>query len=253
MNMDGLEWAREKWSRPERFWLRCNEFLGARLSSHLIADHPEIGKHLQGLVPSEKITVIPYGADAVDVADADLLATYGCVPHEFGLCIARPEPENSILEIVRAFSQHRHGYPLLVLGKFMPDENAYHRRVMADASDEVVFPGAIYDKPTVLALRYFAKFYLHGHRVGGTNPSLVEALASASPIVARRNRFNEWVAGPRAKYFDTEEELADVLANLEGNQAELAVMRQASRERHARMFPLWRVHRDYERLLERFA
>jgi glycosyltransferase involved in cell wall biosynthesis len=125
--------------------------------------------------------------------------------------------------------------------------------VLNEASDEVVFPGAIYHKPTVEALRFFAKFYAHGHRVGGTNPSLVEALATGSPIVARRNRFNEWVAGPKAKYFDSAEELAELLVQLEANPSELAMMRQASIDRHARMFPLWRVHRDYERLLERFV
>ena len=253
MNMDGIEWAREKWSWPEKFWLRCNEFFGAKLSTHLIADHPEIGKHLQQLVPSRKITVIPYGADAIEAAEAELLTQYGVKPHQFALCIARPEPENSILEIVRAFSKSPHGYPLMVLGKFKPDQNEYHRRVLAEASQEVMFPGAIYDKPTVNALRFFARFYLHGHRVGGTNPSLVEALSNGSPIVAQRNRFNEWVAGPRAKYFAEETELVEVLSALETNPEELRGMRQASIERHARMFPLWRVHQDYERLLARFA
>lgn len=253
MNMDGIEWAREKWSKPQRLWLRCNEFLGAKLSTHLIADHPEIGKHLQPLASSDKITVIPYGAEAIPAADAALLRPYGCEPFEFGICIARPEPENSILEIVRAFSAKHRGYPLLVLGKFSPDVNAYHRRVLDDASDEVLFPGAIYDKPTVQALRFYAKFYVHGHQVGGTNPSLVEALATGSPIVAHRNRFNQWVAGPRAKYFDAEEDLQSLFSSLERDPAELAAMREASVERHARMFPLTRVHRDYETLLERFA
>jgi glycosyltransferase involved in cell wall biosynthesis len=253
MNMDGIEWAREKWSKPQRLWLRCNEFLGAHLSSHLIADHPEIGKHLQKIVRGEKVTVIPYGAEAVTEADAALLQAYGCSPHQFAICIARPEPENSILEIVRGFSKTRRGYPLLVLGKFSPETNPYHRKVMGEASDEIVFPGAIYDKPTVCALRFYARYYLHGHRVGGTNPSLVEALSTGSPIVAQRNRFNEWVAGPRARYFETEDELAEILTLLDADPQQLETMREASVERHARMFPLWRVHRDYERLLERLA
>ena len=175
------------------------------------------------------------------------------MPYGFGLCIARPEPENSILEIVRAFSRQRHGYPLVVLGKLAPEANAYHRKVLADASDEVVFPGAIYDKPTVMALRFFARFYLHGHRVGGTNPSLVEALSTGRPIGALRNRFNTWVAGPRARYFAAEEDLAEVLCQLENDPDELAAMREASIEQHARMFPLWRVHGEYERLLQRFS
>ena len=253
MNMDGIEWAREKWSRAQRLWLRANEFCGAKLSTHLIADHPEIGKHLQTLVPSKKITVIPYGAEVALDADPACLAPFGCQPYEFAVCIARPEPENSILEIVQAFSKQRRGYPLLVLGNLHPETNAYHRSLIEIASDEVRFPGAIYDKGTVTALRTFAKFYVHGHRVGGTNPSLVEALAHGSPIVAQRNRFNEWVAGPQARYFASQEELEQILLEFETQAGQLDQMRQASKHQHAAMFPLLKVHEQYEALLEQFA
>ena len=253
MNMDGIEWSRQKWSRWERLWLRGNEYMGAQLSQHLIADHPEIGKHLEAVAPRDKITVIPYGADAVKQANPDCLKRYGVQPYQFALCIARPEPENSILEIVAAFSRREHGYPLLVLGKFKPETDRYHDKVMSTASDEVWFPGAIYDKETVKALRFFASYYVHGHRVGGTNPSLVEALASGSPIVAHENRFNRWVAGPGAQFFTTEEDLVEILAELERRPAELDRMRDASVERHASTFPLERVHGEYEHLLQRFG
>ncbi len=253
MNMDGIEWARDKWSPAQRLWLRLNEFCGAKLSTHLIADHPEIGKHLQKLVPSEKITVIPYGAEVALDADARCLEPFQCQPYEFAVCIARPEPENSILEIVQAFSKQPRGYPLLVLGNLHPETNAYHRSLLEGASPEVRFPGAIYEKGTITALRTFAKFYVHGHRVGGTNPSLVEALAHGSPIVAQRNRFNEWVAGPEARYFGSQEELEQILLELETQADQLDRMRQASKHQHALMFPLLKVHEQYEALLEQFA
>jgi hypothetical protein len=75
--------------------------------------------------------------------------------------------ENSILEAVQAFSTKRRNRKLVVLGKYEPETNSYHREVLAAASDEVVFVGAIYEKPIVNALRFFARFYVHGHQVGG--------------------------------------------------------------------------------------
>lgn len=252
MNMDGLEWKREKWSALQRLWLRCNEYAGARLSTHLIADHPEIGKHLQTLVPQEKITVIAYGADAVTASDPDILRQWNCEPNNYALCVARPEPENSLLSIVRAFSKKPRGYSLLVLGALRTD-NAYHQLLRESASDEVVFPGAIYAKKHVNSLRFSARMYLHGHRVGGTNPSLVEALAAGAPVVAHKNPFNQGVAGPQAKYFASEEELDNILTRLEGDPEELEVMRRASFNRHAESFALEMVHSAYEELLLSFA
>ena len=61
-----------------------------------------------------------------------------------------------------------------------------------------MFVGAIYHQPLVQALRFFSRFYIHGHSVGGTNPSLVEALDAGSPVLAHDNKFNRWVAGKGA-------------------------------------------------------
>jgi len=252
MNMDGLEWKRPKWSKLQRLWLRLNEFAGAKLSTHLIADHPEIGAHLRKLAPAAKISIIHYGADAVTSADETLLQRWNCTPDEYAVCIARPEPENSHLEIVRAFSARPRGYPLLVLGTFNP-ANPYHRKVQACASPEVVFPGPIYDRAEVNALRFFARFYVHGHRVGGTNPSLVESLAAGNAVIARHNNFNGWVAGEGALYFATEQDLERIFTDLGDNPHQVHAMRSASVSRHDELFTLDQVHRSYEDLLLRFA
>ena len=98
-------------------------------------------------------------------------------------------PANSILEIVTAFSRKPRGMKLVVLGRYDP-EMSYHKQVMDAASDEVMFPGAIYDKATVSALRFHSALYAHGHQVGGTNPSLVEAMGAGSAVLAHGNHFN---------------------------------------------------------------
>jgi len=177
MNMDGIEWKRDKWSPVQRAWLWANEFLGAMLATHLIADHPEIKNHLSRHTRQEKITVIPYGEEALSSASQAGPDQLGLTAGHYLLVIARPEPENSILEIVEAYSSKPRSMPLVILGNYHPEANDFHKQVFAAASPGVIFPGAIYDREIVSSLRYHAAAYIHGHRVGGTNPSLVESMA----------------------------------------------------------------------------
>ena len=205
INMDGIEWARTKWGPFARAWLYLNDWGGCLGASHLVADHPEIARHLESRVMPSRISTIPYGTDLVDGADPAPLAALGLEPGGFLTLIARPEPENSVLEIVRAFSARRRGCKLVVLGRYRPEICPYHAAVMAAAGDEVVFTGAIYDAQALAALRQHGRVYLHGHRVGGTNPSLLEAMGAGNAVIAHDNRFNRWVAREGALYFsDTE-------------------------------------------------
>lgn len=259
MNMDGIEWKRDKWSASQRLWLRFNEWLGAKISTHLIADHPEIAKHIERHVSPAKITTIPYGSDEITssqldfTADTKLLGAMGLTRGNYGLVIARPEPENSILEIVTAYSSAPRGIPLIVLGKVQPEANAYHKEVRNSASSEVIFPGAIYDRSLVGALRRGARVYLHGHRVGGTNPSLVEALAAQNPIIAHDNVFTRWVAGDGAAYFKDISDLQAALNELLPDANRLQQMTAASAVRYREEFTQTRVLGRYEQLLELFA
>lgn len=253
MNMDGIEWKREKWSPMQRAWLWFNELAGARAANHLIADHPEIQNHLGRHTSADKITMIPYGADAVLSAPVAPIRQYGLEPKNYFILIARSEPENSVLEIVRAYSQRRRGMPLIALGTYKPETNLYHRKVMAAASSEVIFPGAIYDSETVKSLRFHAKAYFHGHRVGGTNPSLVESLAAGNAVIAHNNRFNRWVAGTGARFFNGADDLARILEELESSPELFLKMEEQSHIRHRQSF----VHEDvllaYEKLLLHYA
>ena len=253
INMDGIEWRREKWGFPQRSWLYMNERLGCWLGNHLIADHPEIAKHLATRVSSKKITVIPYGADELSNMSPAFIGELGLKKRQYALVIGRPEPENSILEIVRAYSRKRRGIALIILGEYHPDRNQFHRQVISAASEEVVFLGAIYDKHKVEALRFYCLLYIHGHRVGGTNPSLVEALGAGSPVLAHDNVFNRWVAGTGSHYFRDENECAAEFDDLLNDDAELERMRSASKRRHLEDFSWKTVLEKYEFLLGCFA
>jgi glycosyltransferase involved in cell wall biosynthesis len=115
----------------------------------------------------------------------------------------------------------------------------------------VRFAGAIYDREVVRALRFHARGYIHGHRVGGTNPSLVESLAAGNAIIAHDNRFTRWVAGPKARYFTETKDLEEILNFLDQNPSELAEMEEASLARHKEDFEKEKVLTAYEALLLR--
>lgn len=248
INMDGLEWKRAKYGIAARGYLWLNERIAAWAGTKLVADHPSIGDHLGSRVDREKIAVIPYGSDAIESADATVLAAYGLNPYRFFTVIARAEPENSILEIVRGFSAKPRGFMLVVLGQYQAT-HAYQKAVLDAASDEVVFPGPVYETREVQALRFYSFAYLHGHQVGGTNPSLVEALGAGNAVIAHDNEFNRWVAGDAARYFLGE---AGFSAQLEAVLADSALRERltiAARRRWSTEFTWPHILKAYESVL----
>ena len=197
----------------------------------------------------DKITTIPYGADRLLGLPEAPVRAMGLEPQRYVTLIARAEPENSVLEMVQGFSRRRRGVVLVVLGAYR-DDLPYHCAVRAAASDEVRFLGPLFDQDKVQALRFHSALYFHGHQVGGTNPSLVEALGAGNAIVAHDNRFNRWVAGDAARYFMDADEFARVLDELLVDEAAMASLRAAAVIRHAAAFTWAAVLKDYEALLE---
>jgi glycosyltransferase involved in cell wall biosynthesis len=252
INMDGIEWSRSRWGFFRQAILYSNERIACFVGNHLIADHPEIEKFLLTRAPRRKLSTITYGADLVGDAPITAVASRGLEPGRYLTLICRPIPENSILELVQGFSRRRRGYRLAVLGTYAPSEDPYHRLVMDAASEEVVFLGSIYDKTDVEALRFHSAAYLHGHTVGGTNPSLVEAMAAGNPVIAHDNPYNRWVAQDAAVYFSTEQDVSDHLDQLLTSPAKLEQMHAASLRRHSDEFTWEHVAGQYEQLLLRF-
>jgi glycosyltransferase involved in cell wall biosynthesis len=248
INMDGIEWRRSKWNKIAKVWFWLNEWAGCLLANHLIADHPEIAKHLQRRIDAKKITTIGYGADLLqDIPEAPVHAL-GLTPGSYLTLIARPEPENSVLEIVQAFSEKKRDVKLVVLGNYT-EQHYYQRAVKDAASNEVFFLGAIYEKDVVQSLRYHSVAYVHGHQVGGTNPSLVEALAAGNPVIAHDNRFNRWVAGDQASYFSESKSLSKIFDDLLIQPKSMEELRTLSAARYIAEFTWERTLGAYEHLL----
>jgi glycosyltransferase involved in cell wall biosynthesis len=253
INMDGIEWSRERWGPTRQAILYANERIACRIGDHLIADHPEIERYLSRRAPSEKISMITYGAHAVHDAPEAPVRELGLEPGGYATLICRPIPENSILELVRGFSARPRGIKLAIFGTYTPDEDPYHAAVTAAASDEVVFVGPVYEPERLAALRFHSLAYLHGHTVGGTNPSLVEAMAAGNPVIAHDNAYNRWTAGAAGVYFRTEKDVARLLDELLADPARLMSMEAAARARHAREFTWEHVAGQYEDVLARYA
>lgn len=249
INMDGIEWKRAKWGIFAKTWFLMNEIAGLNIADVAIADHPSIKEHLRHKSINQPI-VIPYGAKTISNGRVSYLDELGLKKNEYFISIARIEPENSILEIVSAFSNIKTSKKLVVLGNF-DSKSKYHCKIKQMAANNIIFPGAIYDERIVASLRFNCRAYVHGHRVGGTNPSLIEALAASNAVVAHNNKFNRWVAGEKQFYFDNEKDLTNLFNSLIDDDFKFDLARRAAFQRFTTDFTWEKILKEYEELLTR--
>lgn len=250
MNMDGIEWKRAKWPWHGRIWLYLNEWIGALTSNTLIADHPEIAKHLRRRRRASDIVMIPYGADLIESAPTGPVTARGLTPGKYVISIGRIEPENNILPMIEAFASQPRDLEFICLGKLEPDKNAYHDAVLSAGGDRVIFPGAIYDAAVVQALRFHAAAYCHGHSVGGTNPSLVEAMGAGNAIVAHDNAYNRWVVGEGQFFFANSADCSAVFDRIVDDPSASVRARAMARKRFLETFQWEPILEEYRQLVE---
>lgn len=209
-NMDGMEWKREKWGPIIRRFTRWAEKVGVQKSDALVADNQGIQDYISGTYGKASV-MIPYGAEVFDKADASVLGKYGLSANGYFILIARMEPENNVETILDGYVQSGAALPFIVVGNHA---HAYGARLRQKfEGSNVHFAGGIYDINILNNLRFHARTYFHGHSVGGTNPSLLEAMASQAMIAAHDNIFNRSVLGDDALYFDSARDVAGILDN----------------------------------------
>lgn len=232
VNMDGLEWARSKWRPWVKAYFRLMERVMAYTVDRVLADAHAIKQYYDARYPSgAPCTFIPYGAQGAPVHDAiGPLARHGLVVDRYFLVVARMEPENHIHEIIRAHQRWGGTCPLVVIGDHTAD-NAYCRWIRQQQSPSVLLLGAIYEADRLAALRSGALAYVHGHSVGGTNPSLLEAMWYASVVLAHDNPFNREVLGDEGLAFASEEVLVGLFQRVcDMSPADRAQRRQRTRQ-----------------------
>jgi len=206
-NMDGMEWKRSKYSLPVQRFLRYAESLAIKHSDIIIADSPPIKDYLTTKYGNE-IHYIPYATKNAPIVREEFLEEFGLRKNEYAILIARMEPENNVHTIIKGYLESNYMHPLLVVGN---TNNAYGKKLLNQFRDKVVFTQGIYNQEKLNTLRSNAAYYFHGHMVGGTNPSLLEAMLSGVLICAHDNPFNKYVLGNNALYFKSEKYITNVL------------------------------------------
>lgn len=216
-NMDGLEWKRTKFSKKVQNFLKFAESLGAKHSDYLVADSIGIQNHIKKTYNLES-TYIPYGTDIFSNPDESILSKYDLSPYQYDLLIARLEPENNIETILQGVSDSNIERPFLVIGNHLTKYGNYLKEKFKKPN--IKFLGGIYEKDTLNNLRSFSNLYYHGHSVGGTNPSLLEAMASDSLICANNNEFNKYILEEDAYYFNNSDDIKNIHSTITKNASE---------------------------------
>lgn len=207
-NMDGMEWKRSKYNPMVRRFLKFAEQLAVTSSDYLISDSVGIQDYIENTY-NKTSTYIAYGALVFENPKQDVLSNYGVTAYNYGVIIARLEPENNIRTIVEGFHQSKATYHLIVFGTL----NAFGKKLQKKyaADERIRFVGANYNQEELNNIRYFSRYYFHGHSVGGTNPSLLEAMASSALIIAHKNRFNQSILNEDGFYFETSSDVEAIL------------------------------------------
>jgi len=238
VHVDGLEWMRGKWSGAGRDYYRFAEKFAVNHADVLIADARGIADYYWQTfrAPTELLT---YGAPIIERPTNRRLAELGLEPRGFHLVVARFEPENHVDVIVEGYERSGATLPLVVVGS-APYAERHSAEIRAAAKDDprIRFIGSLWDQELLDELYSNAATYLHGHSVGGTNPSLLRAMGGGAPVVAWDVNFNEEVAGPDAAYFSTPLGLARILERAEREPA-LQIVRGLRLQQRARTTYDW--------------
>ena len=205
-NMDGLEWKRSKYSRKVRSFLKYAEKLAIKTSDFLIADSLGIQRYLKEEYEVES-EYIAYGAELFNNPSEDILKTYNVEKNQYNMLVARFEPENNLEIILDGVVLAKSKATFLVVGKHETKFGQYLKEKFREYQN-IRFLGGIFNIAHLNNLRYWSNLYFHGHSVGGTNPSLLEAMASNCFIIAHDNHFNKGILGEDAKYFTDANDVA---------------------------------------------
>jgi glycosyltransferase involved in cell wall biosynthesis len=219
---DGIEWARPKWSGLAKRYLAWAERIAVTWAHDVISDNPAISTHLRDSYGIEPVDIAYGGDQAVAVTPADL-AEFD-LPEGYGLSLARIEPENNIEVILRAFADCP-DQPLVIVGNWATSAWAQALRSRYARYRHLHLLDAVYDPGMLAALRRGARFYVHGHSAGGTNPALVEMMHVGRPIAAFDCAFNRTTTDGAAYYFDDADSLRRLFPTLTAAEAKAAADR----------------------------
>ncbi|MGD9988015.1 DUF1972 domain-containing protein [Pseudonocardia sp.] len=248
VHVDGLEWKRAKWGPNGRRYYLANERLAVRLADELIADAVGIQDYYRDRYNAGSV-FIPYGAAIQKECDAAELLKLGLHPNSYHLVVARLEPENHVDVIVKGYAMSNAVKPLIVVGS-VPYRSEHEKLVkeLARQDSRIRLVGGVWDSNLLDSLYAGAATYLHGHSVGGTNPSLLRAMGAGASVIAWDVNFNREVLGDHARFFSTPAALAHAVSAAETEPDEATAQGEAARQRAIDLYDWDDVATRYESL-----
>ena len=236
VNADGIEWKRRKHNKILRFLLRSFELLSLKIIDCMVVDSRALGIYYKENY-NINTPYVPYGIREIAPLNSSALSKYGLKSKGYYLLIARLEPENNIDLIINEFKKSSSSKKLVIVAPLK--RTPYVKKLLELKSDGILFIGGIYEQQLQRTIRHNCFAYIHGHEVGGTNPTLVEALSCHNVIVALDVPFNREVAGEGAFYFTKKSgDLARKIENLE-------------KENSSQLFEVGR--KGYERFIAKYS
>lgn len=252
LNVDGIEWIRGKWGPLGKWYFHLNARLcGKILPKGIVTD----AYGMRRLYMEEFNTpsaCIAYGGNVEHSTNPQAVRQYGLEPRNYYLILSRLVPENSADMILEGFSRAETQRTLAIVG----DAN-YKSQFIADlrsrAGDRVRFLGHVGNREHVKELFCNSYAYVHGHTVGGTNPSLLQALGCGSCVIARDNVFNAEVLGDYGVLFKDAEDLAAKINFLERTPEIAESHRRRAPDRIRTVYNWERITDQYEELFYQLA
>ncbi|HEM3696569.1 TPA: DUF1972 domain-containing protein [Streptococcus suis] len=257
VNPDGLEWKRTKWSKPVQSYLKYAEKAMAKHADLLIADNEGIENYIQEAYPGTHTRFIAYGTDLSPTdyqsdseAVLNFFGQWDVMEKKYYLIIGRFVPENNYLTAIKEFMASDTKRDLVIVANY--EGSAYFQKLEEETDfsrdKRIKFVGTVYDTNLLKYLRNQCRAYIHGHEVGGTNPSLLEALAQTNENLVLGVDFNQKVALDGAHYWTKESGNLSQLINQIDQEAEALDMGQIAKNHMKNAYTWDKIVREYEEL-----
>jgi glycosyltransferase involved in cell wall biosynthesis len=249
MNVDGLDWTRAKWGPFARMYFLSAAHSAIRFCNALVTDAEAMRMfYLERF--SKDTTMIAYGAYIETARQPELIRQFGIEPNEYYLIASRLVPENNADLIADAFRMSGSSRKLLIAGGANYD-SPFHRRLRELAGDNIILAGHINDEDVIRELHCNCFAYVHGHSVGGTNPSLLKAMGFGNCILALDTVFNREALGDWGAFFPRDARaLAELMRQIEGNPRRVSELRAMGPARIRAEYTWEKIASQYEELFQ---
>jgi glycosyltransferase involved in cell wall biosynthesis len=214
INIDGIEWRRNKWNFFIKKYLKYSEKLAIKYADYIVADNVEIQKYIKQIYFKDS-ELITYGADHVysKKMDTATLERYPFLKQNYVFKVCRIEPENNIDIILESFITYD-SFQLVIIGNWNFSKYGINLRSKYSKYKNIYLIDPIFDQNILNQIRSNCFIYIHGHSAGGTNPSLVEAMILKLPIIAFDCSFNRATTNNNSMFFENSLDLTNKLKNI---------------------------------------